>query len=126
MDYIGVWIFGWRNRCGRGCAGAYGGGCAVSGQTSFTPGPWEIDSIDRHNAITIWGAPKPDVHHEICRVDTMYRGNYRLNLANARLIAAAPELLSLLSDVCANGGSMTNAMLFAARVAIAKATGGAE
>jgi hypothetical protein len=98
----------------------------VSGQTSFTRGPWEIESGDRHNAITIWGAPKSDVHHEICRVDTMYRGDHRLNRANARLIAAAPELLSLLSNVCANGGSMTNAMLIDARAVIAKATGGAE
>jgi hypothetical protein len=51
---------------------------------AHTPGPWELDAT--------WGLIKHG-KSEICAIHSG-------NLANARLIAAAPHLLAILNEVC--------------------------
>ena len=64
---------------------------------SFTPGPWEPYSdwyiraqIGMGALATVVKPMRPDVSDDECR-------------ANARLIAAAPELLELLDDIIGSG-----------------------
>lgn len=51
---------------------------------TYTPGPWEADDI-------FVGAVASDGYHVICRGEDAY--------ANARVIAAIPELLAALEEV---------------------------
>ena len=96
-----------------------------------TPGPWSLspsfDRVERRvqhgdNPPLVWGiASGINSAHP----DYLPRAE---QIANARLIAAAPELLAALEELCAdkyladpiNADRMRNA-----RAAIAKATGGA-
>lgn len=94
--------------------------------TSHTPGPWEADRV------AVWARER---RHLICFVET-FRGdedNAEAE-ANARLIAAAPDLLAALHDLAPVAvsagklvGSGNNAEIVkrigAARAAIAKAEG---
>lgn len=93
--------------------------------SKHTPGPWFVREPD--NGIY-------DTDDEIANV--VARGPYGLNtlaedveLADARLIAAAPDLLETLRDIVAvyahviNRGPRESALLTRARAAIAKATG---
>jgi len=79
---------------------------------------------------------------QVSALDAKARGNRRSRAAeiaaaveahlaggaqcNANLIAAAPDMLHALTAACDNGGAMSNAMLAAARSAIAKAKGRAQ
>ena len=95
--------------------------------TTYTPGPWRW-------WVTVGGAriagrPADGSKNFVCDVMPPERAvSYE---ANARLIAAAPELLealqAILPDAVANhiGGPDTQARIDAARAAIAKATGSA-
>lgn len=90
--------------------------------TKHTPGPWKATPCRVY-------APETEDRLEL-RV-TISGGNRDDNRANARLIAAAPDLLEalrgLLPDAVGNhiGGPDTQARIDAARAAIAKATGSA-
>lgn len=84
-----------------------------------TPGPWHVDDAGRDTYVT-------SDHEHICRLE----GNtLSADKANARLIAAAPELLDALQkipqryldDMDAHTPGITNLI----RAAIAKATGAA-
>ena len=103
--------------------------------TKFTPGPWEYDGKSRIDAVQF---RKPTGH--ICEDGSEYIGGlvalpYHCGAlgrgdtheANARLIAAAPELLealgSMLEDV-GRASSLPSAVK--ARAAIAKALGNVE
>ena len=86
-----------------------------------TPGPWVVresscGSVGTDSILTALAfGDDPD-----CKADDRM-------VANARLIAAAPELLEALKAICdeqdANEGYATPATYDAARAAIAKATG---
>ena len=109
-------------------------------QTAHTPGPWVIDGD------TIQGAPElngeqPHAVEATCVavVLSRERGSYRhypkeRATANARLIAAAPELLAALEKMLARWDALSvedlgpgcRAIADNARAAIAKATGGAK
>ena len=82
-------------------------------ETKHTPGPWAIDG-EGTNAM-VRGA-------DLTIVAVRHRLTGPTHEANARLIAAAPELLealeSILSDACDNGAYWDKA-----RAAIAKARG---
>lgn len=98
--------------------------------TEHTPGPWTIDSRattaiqagDKHIAMvnfSFLGRPERDVYGEE-------------HDANARLIAAAPDMLAALENLVAKYNAMqdgnisaqlTNGDFFAARAVIAKAKG---
>ena len=87
--------------------------------TNHTPGPWKVISID-------W-TPSGNARFEI-------EGIHRTGIADARLIAAAPELLAVLERVQSMfsyqfEGGLTGCMAdlsIDVRAAIAKATGGAQ
>lgn len=84
----------------------------------FTPGPWKVT----HEPSSDWGAyavgqsnQDSGINHQVAEV-TMEK--------DARLIAAAPELLEALQYI-ATGGENWLDCVRCARAAIAKATGGA-
>ncbi len=115
--------------------------------TKHTPGPWNVsdkmmtdDLICRHDDLGAWihsrrciegagkllataesnepiGAGRKGGHPQVESRDEM--------LANARLIAAAPELLDALRLVLAHDGALTGADWTAIRAAVDKAEGGA-
>ena len=97
--------------------------------TKHTPGPWEVDQIDQ-STIQIKAAGV--IVAEVCSGSTFTRLSDEQQ-ANARLIAAAPELLASLREalkvvdayrrVSGGDGDIT---AMNARAAIAKATGCAE
>ena len=84
--------------------------------TQHTPGPWHVD-INGEGAIT---APDGAL---IARLHNASRDDLRE--ANARLIAAAPDLLAALQAVADYwaGGDVPAEIDAAMRAAIAKATG---
>lgn len=89
---------------------------------SHTPGPW----IDGHNVShepTVRSS-QPDADNGGFIVATCHGPNAR---DNARLIAAAPELLQALEELLfASRGLVEEKYLRDARAVLAKATGGAE
>jgi hypothetical protein len=88
--------------------------------SKHTPGPWELEIITGAY-VTADGTHIADVHHG--RTATAKAEGH----ANARLIAAAPELLEALClahDYLAGNGWDDDPRLDTIRAAIAKATGG--
>jgi len=91
--------------------------------TQHTPGPWYIDRI-LNNANLGYRAIIDGDGYTVCSPSPMGQ-------ANARLIAAAPDLLAVLEEIVKaidfeRGASETEdaeRLLIAAREAIAKATG---
>lgn len=101
-------------------------------KAKHTPGPWSYDvEINDHGG---WEAETQDI--------TIYAGEVAISIystecaeypddaaceANARLIAAAPDLLEALSNLCAlyesDDGCLQLAEYKAARAALARATG---
>ncbi len=89
----------------------------------YTPGPWMPFS----NSIGVGVTPVDDGESDICRCDNNWdeRGQ-ETHQANARLIAAAPELLEACEGLVANlteGDFVSETRVEAARAAIAKALG---
>jgi hypothetical protein len=91
-----------------------------------TPGPWTLHPTALHPAVRSVGTPDTGPRR-ICTVGTM--NGHPVDKANARLIAAAPELLEALQNIIDSIDKGHAAILCplaaAARAAIAKATGGA-
>lgn len=99
--------------------------------TAHTPGPWNAATRNTH---------KTDAGVELVCITVMPTGGYRGPIAelqscdhihgittaeceaNARLIAAAPDLLEALQVLVENGGIGPEQMFHDARAAIAKAT----
>ena len=89
-------------------------------ETKHTPGPWILHPTAHHPAVRSIGTPDTGPRR-ICTVGTM-NGN-PVDKANARLIAAAPELLAALIDVLPELESVGPMKKFEkARAVIAKAT----
>lgn len=104
-------------------------------QAKHTPGPWmltEGDRFDKEMVITTQHRLDESIGC-ICEMDVYFTGQIGIEQeANARLIAAAPELLIALNDVLSefakdgHGGEFEDGehpYVDAARAAIAKATG---
>lgn len=92
-------------------------------KTKNTPGPWSVDRYSTGNSRRIV------VNGTSGMVADLDWNSHAENDANARLIAAAPELLNMLQrmyDETNGGGTPCLLTLEHAVVAIAKATGGAE
>lgn len=85
--------------------------------TEHTPGPWKCDSSRVHTSIET---------NEGLHIAMVSYGNVTMekHLANARLIAAAPELLEALEYYIDNGDD--HKAIDKARAAIAKAKGETE
>ena len=81
--------------------------------TQHTPGPWATRESATH--VTVTNARGDAVFHDDKRIPGV--------MADARLIAAAPELLEALKVLVENGGIGPEQMFHDARAAIAKATG---
>ena len=98
---------------------------------SHTPGPWELSAQG-----SVYGSIEPQRHSlyyrklirpaiQTKRQAAEYGGTLAEQTANARLIAAAPELLTALEDLAAGFSVNSQADEIAiknARAAIAKAT----
>ena len=63
-------------------------------KTSHTPGPWEV--FDSHSGIYILDSAEQAA---VCKLEWCLEAE-----ANARLIASAPELLSVLKRLCSKFG----------------------
>lgn len=94
--------------------------------TAHTPGPWRIIDGDVYGA-DAQAAPFTDtkgVRHEDFHdgiVAIVYRnGESEAGGANARLIAAAPELYAIAERITIDGAAITPELVSAARAAIAK------
>lgn len=101
----------------------------MENETQHTPGPWVFNQYENWADFTIWGNDGTAVVTEFGDYLT-----YEKNCVNARLIAAAPELLdaiSLLCNICADELDLSSSekgknnwhALTTARQAIAKAKG---
>ena len=93
----------------------------MSSSNQHTPGPWRIGKAVNGNWIEAAHAAQP-----VSIARTFYEGvGAATEDANARLIAAAPELLEALEGLLANlteGDFISETRIDAARAAIAKAT----
>ena len=100
---------------------------------NYTPGPWhwQGDSLT-HRQFNIY-APNNSPHQHVCTVnnlsvDKLWQRDATQAEANARLIAAAPDLLSALQQLAQGWAPLSDPTIIRglaeARAAIAKATGG--
>lgn len=95
-----------------------------------TPGPWKLSDEGQYNLV--WSDELKDYVASVHVYDS--KGHLYANAdANAALISAAPDLLEALQAIVdeagpsfghTDGPGTINRMAFAARAAIAKATGG--
>lgn len=97
-------------------------------ETKHTPGPWRQDSL---GGTSIWAEPRGGACIADCEADS-FSGRTQSRplderVANARLIAAAPELLAVAQYVVDRAEwqrwDEKDALLVMVRAAIAKATG---
>lgn len=93
-------------------------------QSSHTPGPWAIQSTHPGNGRIAIGVP--GIVDSLCELRSIRCHD---NIANARLIAAAPDLLAALKAIDADYAEREYMEDYPpraiARAAIAKAEGGA-
>ena len=91
----------------------------MSEMSRHTPGPWEFEIITSSYVTAFDGTHIADVHHG--RTATAKAEGS----ANARLIAAAPDLLEALKEVFSDHDAVNRlSWVNRAAAAIAKATGG--
>ena len=100
--------------------------------SKHTPGPWSVGEVSHKKQRVDIDSLHADqtVGHQTWRglaraygCEDMPAEGTAVMLANARLIAAAPELLEALKVLVENGGIGPEQMFHDARAAIAKATG---
>lgn len=95
--------------------------------SGHTPGPWEVVGGGYPGVLHVKGPPLP-ITIVTSALDIDFAGSLERE-ANARLIAAAPELLEALLGMIVSyelEASPLNPALLKARAVLAKATGGAE
>lgn len=68
--------------------------CRSAKKAKHTPGPWEIDGDGDGNSLSIFPGPTSKISSRIAVVEE----DIKQGIANARLIAAAPEMLEKLHD----------------------------
>jgi hypothetical protein len=91
-----------------------------------TPGPWTADKLQDRDTFNIFANGFVSAMCQVSRMENSTRstsGNE--TAANARLIAAAPELLEFAKEWLDRQGTDENYMVMKARAAIAKAKGAA-
>lgn len=91
--------------------------------SKHTPGPWRVVQDPTNISLQVYG-------QTLALFECWRRSDEQTELANARLVAAAPDLLASLQlmvdrflDTEGSYGAWENDALEAARAAIAKATG---
>lgn len=100
-----------------------------SSESAHTPGPWEADNNEGYSIWRIVGTRNDGRHSLLAEVI----GDCAETDANARLIAAAPDMLAVLREIEGTPASMVNdaeslrhtikAIQHIARTAIARAEG---
>jgi hypothetical protein len=71
--------------------------------TKHTPGPWHVDGLTRSGDVAVWSVhPFNQAMHSVASAH---------NTADARLIAAAPEMLEALGEVISAYDGMTGVIL---------------
>ena len=101
----------------------------MGNETKHTPGPWKSEPLlSRPNVHTVRTVRPDETGHtmEICAPDS-YRYNHEQQQANARLIAAAPEMLEALEMAAVELRALmvpSDPARLAVEAAIAKARGG--
>jgi hypothetical protein len=91
-------------------------------QTQHTPGPWREYNAKGSRILNNWSVCNRD-GTRIANIEQMPGQSSEEEHANARLIAAAPELLEALREMTERGGWMPSDERFIrAKAAIAKAT----
>lgn len=98
-------------------------------ETKHTPGPWELGEPTSQLEFGVYATDKiSGIRYFLANAEGHMR--YKESLANARLIAAAPELLEALHDVLSDymavhglGDLEMKPALFRACAAMYKATG---
>ena len=85
---------------------------------AHTPGPWVVNPIQLDQVVTA------NATRVIARATLL--GDAAVTIANARLMASAPELLEMLIELLDAMGNCDSEIENAARAAIAKATGAAQ
>jgi len=107
---------------------------ATTGKTEakHTPGPWHVvaaaDPIERTICFTFGGFPESSSTGPIATTNTSsYSDELRHDVAcaNARLIAAAPDLLAVCKEIAEHGTEDWEARMRTLSAAIARAEGGA-
>ena len=86
-----------------------------------TPGPWAILERAEDSRTHISNGA-----HIVCTLGTTRTDGSPNHSANARLIAAAPEMLDALQAVCDACGASDTLLMAQVRAALAKAKGGAK
>ena len=92
--------------------------------SKHTPGPWAVNRLITSGNQSLGfhiTAPRDGSVSPVCVGEDTGYGEID---ANARLIAAAPDLLEALKVIVENGGIGPESMFHDARAAIAKAEGG--
>ena len=94
--------------------------------SNYTPGPWKAAHAIQDDAAAryIWSATDRATGHRELVATIPYAEGDHIN-ADARLIAAAPDLLAALQTIVENQGNLFPTDWANARAAIAKATGDA-
>lgn len=93
--------------------------------TKHTPGPWTYGRVRLGQGFAEWIVTA--IHHERGRSNVLIAGDTQNHTpsdeaeANARLIAAAPDLLEAVRDMISDHGDLSEATLAFARAALAKA-----
>ncbi len=97
--------------------------------SKHTPGPWSVrKALGLGDLAIVAPSTQPDHSGFVilaeCYEDIRDRGEHAVDecAANARLIAAAPDLLEALQDMVSDHADLSEATLRFARAAIAKAT----
>jgi hypothetical protein len=93
-----------------------------------TPGPWRVSLAGRTKTRGIDILNVHELRIASCPEGTWLYRDHETREANARLIAAAPDLLAALEGLflLLDAGSLYEPQAYAARAAIAKAKGGAQ
>jgi hypothetical protein len=94
---------------------------AYDTKSQHTPGPWALDGEGPELA-TVWAPERPNIEITAPARSRFNEPSDDECAANARLIAAAPDLLTALRDLLDGDGNLLKAM-DRARTALAKAEG---
>ena len=101
-------------------------------KTQHTPGPWKHERMllgnakDRRSGFIVNGPDANPLPVRICDIRCTPESPFAVSEANARLIAAAPELLAALKLIYANAGESPEWIRARLAPAISKAEGGAK
>ena len=87
--------------------------------TKHTPGPWQISEVDDDaggrvfSVAQVEGAPYTPDFSDVCKMRMTSGEQYDIQMANARMIAAAPRLFEFAQEVRRSGDTRLASMAIA-------------